>query len=220
MLNQMPGATVFVEPHPSPYKQAGKPAVLSSGRGGAGNYHSYSQDTLTDGANASGPASAASWLKAKAKAVTPSLPHSSSPVAAEASKETTSPRPTTARKTSGSREPPRVVTGRGGRGNLKPLDERKAYDFEEELVRDRSRSKSVARRAQSRGRSGSIVHVGRGGQGNAVVDDDQGDRAGRRAGSIASATSRSSRGRASMSSQDSDGGWRGRLGRVLSRESN
>lgn len=94
---------------------------------------------------------------------------------------------------------------------MRPADERRAYDFEAELARETSRAMSSAGSMAARDRRGSVVHVGRGGAGNAVVEDE-----GRRMGSVSSAASGRSRG--SAGSVGSEGGWRDRLSRALTRE--
>lgn len=177
---------LVIEPHPSVPGHRESP-FISSGRGGAGNFARYNRSALTHGPEARGPA----------KAVLPPTTLTAARALSTSSASNSKPRA--------------LVTGRGGAGNVRPIDERRVFDFEDELKREQTRGERMASISSAVGsRHDSVVHIGRGGAGNAVG----GGSTGGRQGSIAS-----SRGSVmSGASAGSENGWRNRLSRVLTRE--
>lgn len=131
----------IVEPHPNPSPSA---HYISTGRGGAGNAIRTNPSSITRGADASGPASAA----AAAHAIRTSLSSTSTKPASYASSTTSS---STSPRNYG-------MSGRGGAGNVFPASERAIFSFDEELERQLRWERDIA----------PVYHVGRGGAGNLI----------------------------------------------------
>lgn len=134
----------FTEPHPSHHSTS--TAYIGHGRGGAGNIASYPSTSLTAGSTGTGPASLHAQRKASAASSS-----SSSSVATNSPNGHLFGAPISDRRVS-------IFAGRGGAGNWRSAPPT-TYDFDEELGRQEKKRESI----------GGIVHVGRGGSGNAVM---------------------------------------------------
>lgn len=188
----------ILEPHPSVPKR--NTHVLSSGIGGAGNYHTYAPTLFTHGPEATGPAFA--------------------------SRRPPPPNVLTSSTTTSTPKQPKIrMSGRGGAGNARPTTIHRPFDLEADLRRAEQReaereerrrlSLAIVPTAASARRSSSVYHVGRGGAGNAFDEDEEVTRFRRQAGKGGDGGSVSSAGSGSTAGS---GRWDGRLSRMFSRE--
>jgi len=162
---------------------------ISSGRGGAGNLAAYTPSALTNGATASGPASLAPLDRVRSSSLARTPTHNSQ----LRRKSTASSVWSNGSASSTSSTRSQVLKGRGGAGNAVNREEMAVYDFEAEL-------EAATRRANEK----RIVHVGIGGQGNAFKTGGS-----RNSSRTAAAGDEKVQGA---------GGWKARVGRMMSRE--